>query len=133
MWILSRTQLTITSSKLAIKKQIHLHVFKVKKKAWHGSGIFIVDFDKHINRVFLLLTLSKYLSVGCERQLITSWKHKKRSIYFLKNVDRSISFSNLSLHRIKDKLWHIIKRYYYIWTYYGTFFMSKFALGIPSE
>ena len=93
-----------------------------KKKAWHGSGVFIVDFDNHINRVFLLLTLSKYLSVGCERQVITSWKHKKRSICFLINVDRPISFSNLSLHRIKDKLWHIIKRYYYIWTYYGHMF-----------
>ena len=44
---------------------------KLKKStAWHGSGVFIVDFDhsQHINIVFLLLTLNNYLSVGCERQ-----------------------------------------------------------------
>ena len=46
--------------------------------AWHRSGVFIVDFDhgQHINVVFLLLTLNKYLSVGCERQVIIFWKHK---------------------------------------------------------
>ena len=46
--------------------------------AWHRSGVFIVDFDhdQHINVVFLLLTLNKYFSVGCERQVIISWKHK---------------------------------------------------------
>ena len=32
--------------------------------AWHRSGVFIVDFDhnQHINTMFLLLTLNKYLS-----------------------------------------------------------------------
>ena len=31
--------------------------------AWHSSSIFIVDFDhsQHINKVFLLLTLNKYI------------------------------------------------------------------------
>ena len=40
--------------------------------ACHGSFVFIVDFDhsQHINIVFLLLTLNKYLSVGCERQVM---------------------------------------------------------------
>ena len=39
------------------------------KIAWHSSGAFIVDFDhsQYINIVFLLLTLDKYLLVGCER------------------------------------------------------------------
>ena len=51
-----------------------MYVFKFKKKntACHRSFVFIVDFDhsQHINIVFLLLTLNKYLSVGCERQVI---------------------------------------------------------------
>ena len=40
--------------------------------ACHCSFVFIVDFDhsQHINIVFLLLTLNKCLSVGCERQVI---------------------------------------------------------------
>ena len=44
--------------------------------ACHRSFVFIVDFDhsQHINIVFLLLTLNKYLSVGCERQVIMFWK-----------------------------------------------------------
>ena len=44
--------------------------------AWHRSSTFIVGFDhsQHINIVFLLLTLNKYLSVGCERQVIMFWK-----------------------------------------------------------
>ena len=46
---------------------------------WHSSGVFIPDFDhsQQINRVFLFLTLHKYLAVGCERQVIMFWKHKK--------------------------------------------------------
>ena len=44
--------------------------------ACHSSFVFIVDFDhsQHINIVFLLLTLNKYLSVGCERQVTMFWK-----------------------------------------------------------
>ena len=40
--------------------------------ARHRPGVVIVDFDnsQDINIVFLLLTLNKYLSVGCERQVI---------------------------------------------------------------
>ena len=47
--------------------------------ACHRSFVFIVDFDhsQHINIVFLLLTLNKYLSVGCERQVIMF-----RKLYF---------------------------------------------------
>ena len=45
--------------------------------ACHRSFDFNVDLDhsQHIiNIVFLLLTLSKYLSVGCERQVKKFWK-----------------------------------------------------------
>ena len=40
--------------------------------AWHRSFVFIADFDhgQHNNIVFLLLTLSKHLLVGYERQVI---------------------------------------------------------------
>ena len=39
---------------------------------WHRSGVFVADFNhnQHVNTVFLLLTLNKYLSAGCERQVI---------------------------------------------------------------
>ena len=55
---------------------------------WHCSDVFIVDFDQsqYINIVFLLLTLNKHLSVGCERQVIVFWKHKKRHICFVIKV-----------------------------------------------
>ena len=44
-------------------------MFKFRNKY---SFVFIVDFDhsQHISIVFLLLTLNKCLSVGCERQVI---------------------------------------------------------------
>ena len=73
---------------------------------WHSSGVFTVDVDhsQHINKVFLLLTLNKYLPVGCERQVIMLWKQKKLYICFV--TKRPISFSDLSLHRIEI-----------IWTY----------------
>ena len=56
-------------------------------RAWHSSGVFIVNFDhnQHINIVFLFLTLNKYL-LGCERQVIMFWKHKKRHIFFVKKL-----------------------------------------------
>ena len=56
--------------------------------AWHSSGVFVVDFkhSQHINIVFLLLTLNKCLSVGCERQVIIFWKHKKRYTCFVIKV-----------------------------------------------
>ena len=40
--------------------------------ACHRSFVFIVDFDhsQHINIVFLLLNLNKYLSVRCDIQVI---------------------------------------------------------------
>ena len=70
---------------------------------WLRSGVFIVDFDQSqcINMVFLLLTLNKYLSVGCARKVIMFWKHKKRPICFVIKVARLITFSDLSLHRIE--------------------------------
>ena len=40
----------------------------------HCSFVFVVDFDhsQHINIVFLLLTQIKYLSVRCERHVLTT-------------------------------------------------------------
>ena len=73
------------------------------KRAWHRSDVFIIGFDhsQHINGALLILTLNKHLSVGCERQVIMFWKHKKRYISFVIKVARPISFSDLSLHRIE--------------------------------
>ena len=102
--------------------------------AWHSSGDFIVDFhhNQHINIVFLLLTLNKYLSVGCERQVITFWKHKKRYTCFVIKVARPISFSDLSFHRIEINY----EQMTILWIYHErnlkVFFSSKFALGTPS-
>ena len=46
---------------------------------WHRPGVFVFDFDKkqHISIVFLLLTLNKHLSAGCEKQLV------KRELMFI--------------------------------------------------
>ena len=77
--------------------------------AWNCSGAFIVDVDhsQHIKMVFLLSTLTKYLSAGCERQVIMFWNHKKRYICFVTKVARPISFSDLSLHRIEINYEHM--------------------------
>ena len=55
---------------------------------WHLSGVFIVHFDQsqYISIVFLLLNLNEHLSVGCERQVIMFWKHKKWHICFVIKV-----------------------------------------------
>ena len=47
--------------------------FKINT-ACHCFFVFVVDFDhsQHINIVFLLVTLNKYLSVGCERHVLTT-------------------------------------------------------------
>ena len=135
MWNLSRAQLKNTRSKLAIKNRFICMCSKLKiNTAWHRSGVFIVDFDHslHINIVFLLLTLNKYLSLGCERQVMMFWKHKKRYICFIINIARPFSFSNSSLHRIELNYDHIrsILSYEHIM---DICFSSKFALAIPSE
>ena len=102
--------------------------------AWHSSGIFVVSFDhsQHINIMFLLLTLNKYLSVGSERQVIMFWKHKKQYIFFAIKVARPISFSKLSLQWIEINY----EQMTLLWTYYehnmNIYFSSKFALGILS-
>ena len=59
---------------------------------WHCSDVFIVDFDQsqYISIVFLLLTLNKHLSVGCERQVVMFWKHKKWHIWFVRKITRPI-------------------------------------------
>ena len=90
-FILSYAQLTNICSKVCNKK-VRLFCWicwKLKiNTSWHSSAVFIVDFDhsQHVNIVFLLLTLNKYLSVRCERQVIMFWKHKKRIICFVINV-----------------------------------------------
>ena len=100
--------------------------------AWHSSGIFVVYFDhsQHINIMFLLLTLNKYLSLGSERQVIMFWKHNKQYIFFAIKVTTPISFSNLSLHWIEINY----EQMTVLWTYYehnmNIYFSSKFALGI---
>ena len=91
--------------------------------AWHGCGVFIFDFDhsQHINIVFLFLTLNKYLTVGCERQVIMFWKHKKPYICFL--IKSPISFSGLSLHLIEINYEHMTK----LWTYNERMFQLWFC------
>ena len=71
--------------------------------AWHRSGVFVADFDhnQHVNIVFLHLTLNKYLSAGCERQVKMFWKHKKQYICFVLKVAGTLSFNNLSSHQIE--------------------------------
>ena len=88
-------------------KQIRLICWMCSKlkinTAWHRSGVFVADFDhnQHVNIVLLLLTLNKYLSAGCESQVIMFWKHKKRYICFVLKVASLLSFNNLSLRRIE--------------------------------
>ena len=84
------------------------------------SGVFAVDVDlsQHINIMFLLLTLNKYLAVGCERRVIMFWKHKKLYICFV--IKRPISFSNLPLHRIEINYEHMT----ILWTYNEYMFQS---------
>ena len=73
------------------------------KTAWHHSGAFVPDFDhdQHVNIVFPLLILNKYLSAGCDRQVKMFWKHKKQYICFLLKVTSTLSFNNLSMRQIE--------------------------------
>ena len=68
--------------------------------AWHRSGFFVAYFNhgQHVNIVFVLLTLNKYLSAGCERQVIVFWK---RYFCFVLKVASPLSFNNLSLQQIE--------------------------------
>ena len=95
-------------------------------KAWHSSAVFIVNFDysQHINIVFLLLTLNEYLALGCERQVIMFWKHKK--LYICPVIKSPISSSDLSLHRIEINCEHMTILWIIIC------FNSKFTPGISS-
>ena len=83
-------------------------------------------------KIFILLTLNKYLSVGCQMHVIMFWKHKMRYICFVIKVARPISFSDLSLHWIEINF----KQMTMLWTYYehniNICFSSKFALAILS-
>ena len=64
--------------------------------------------------VFLLLTLNKHFSIGCEGQVLILWKLKKRHNCFLIKVARFISFSDLLLHRTAINYEQMTK----LWTYY---------------
>ena len=88
--------------------------------AWHRSGVFVVDFDQsqHIDILFLLLTLNKYLSLVCEKQVIIFWKHTKKILCFVINFISPISFNDLSLHWIEI----IIT---ILWTYYEHVYVSS--------
>ena len=103
-----------------------VNVFSVKTKCYMISFwcFFIVDFDQsqYITIVFLLLTLNKHLSIGCERQVIMFWKHRKRHICFVIKVAKPISFSDLSLHQTEINY----EQMTILWTYYrvvGSFFI----------
>ena len=102
--------------------------------ARHSSSVFIVDsaHSQHINIVLLLLTLNKYVPVGCERQVIMLWKHKKHYICLVIKVARPISFSGLSLHQMEINFEQIT----ILWTYYehniNICSSSKFVPGILS-
>ena len=62
---------------------------------WHRSGVFIVNFDHifHLVLAFLLLTLSKYVQVGLEQNLVyqvlvytaSSWKYKQAEMLNITN------------------------------------------------
>ena len=100
---------------------------------WTTVSIYLsIYLSIYVYIVFLLLTLNKYLSVGCERQVIMFWKHKRRCICFVIKVARPNSFSDLSLHWIEIDY----KQMTMSWTYYkhniNLCFSTKFALGIPS-
>ena len=92
--------------------------------ALHRSGVFVVGFDHshHISIVYPLLTLNKYLSVYCQRQVIMFSKHIKVSIFFIIKVARPISFSDSSLHQIEINYDQIMR----------ICFSFKIPLGIPS-
>ena len=94
---------------------------------WHSSGVFTVDVDhsQHINKVFLLLTLNKYLPVGCERQV--NVLRTKKAIYLFRNkkthfIQRFIIAPNWNNMNVWPYYEHII----------NICFSSKFALGTPS-
>ena len=80
LWILSCVQLTKCMFKVnnaCVKIRLICMCSNLKiNTAWLCSLVFIVDFDhsQHIRIVFLLWTLNKYLSVGCERRVIMFWK-----------------------------------------------------------
>ena len=89
--------------------------------AWHRSGGFVADFDhnQHVNIVFLLSTLNKYLSAGCERQVIMFWKHKKWYVCFVLKVASALSFNNLSLRRIEERHEQWCSGYHYYTTWFN--------------
>ena len=93
------------------------YMFKVKNKknrlicmysslktntACHHSFVFVVEFDhsQHINIVYLILTLNKYLSVGCERQVMF-WKS-----CFKVNLPLTDETLCLRFWRHKQEKWH---------------------------
>ena len=72
--------------------------------AWHHSGVLLVELDhsQHINIVFLLLTLNKHLSVGCERQVIIFWKSRTFWLLVLTLLPRWCKISSLYLVPVQN-------------------------------
>ena len=97
--------------------------------AWHRSGVFVVDFDQsqHIDILFLLLTLNKYLSLVCEKQVIIFWKHTKKIHLFCNKIYKSYFIQRFIIALNWNNYNHIMN---ILWTY--VCFVSKFSLGIPS-
>ena len=81
--------------------------------------------------ILVLLTLNKYLSIGCERHVIMFWKYKKWYMIFVIKFARSFSFSDLSLQRIEINCEQMI----ILWTHYEHNMMiirdDEKRLGIP--
>ena len=92
----------------------------------HRFFVFIVGFDhsQHINIVFLLLTLNKYLSVGCERPVIMFWQLYSKA-YFIQQFIIAPNWNETNYDHIKCLLWyeHIM----------CINFSSKFARGIQAN
>ena len=101
LWILSCAQLRNACSKLIIPK-IRLICMCSNLEintAWLRSFVFIVDFDhsQQISIVFLVLTLNKYLPVGCERRAIMFWKPYFK-VFFIQQFIIAPNWNKLQSH-----------------------------------
>ena len=86
-----------------------MHVFKFKNKYNMPSFffVFIVGFDhsQHIDIVFLLLTLHKYLSLGCERQVIMFWQLCCKAC-FIQQFIIAANWNEINYDHMKCLLWY---------------------------
>ena len=75
--------------------------------AWHSSSVFIVDYDhsQHINIVFLLLTLNKFLPVECKRQVNNVLKTQKTKYLFHNKSSKAYFIQWFIIAPNWNKLW----------------------------